>query len=153
MMSADTNGNVPYSNETPKDERIAVLKNDTRQGQPMPTQGSTYLSRAVAEAGSELGRWRHLSEQTIVGARGPQPTSYAQMAKEREQQLELDATTTGHDALRLQAERGKIPQYPQQPGNVWNVDAGNTEPAFPTDISALPDMETISGKPRAKAET
>jgi hypothetical protein len=64
------------------------------------------------------------------------------MAKEREQQLELDATTTGHDAMRLQAERGKIPQYPQQPGNVWNVDAGQESP-FPVDISVTKDMTKV----------
>ena len=76
------------------------------------------------------------------------------MAKEREQQLELDATTTGHDALRLQAERGKIPQYPQQPGNVWNVDASNVTPPLGFSVDRnLPDMETANGLPRAVADT
>jgi hypothetical protein len=115
----------------------------------MPTQGSTYLSRAVAEAGAELGRWRHLSEQTIVGARGPQPTSYHQMQREPEQQLVLDQSADGHSALALEKQRGRIPIYPAQPNNVWAADAGNVEGRYPTDISALPDMETIDGKPRA----
>ena len=38
----------------------------TSRGRP---GAQTYLSRAVADAGSELGRYRSLSEVTIVGAR------------------------------------------------------------------------------------
>ena len=61
---ASTHGNVPFHSDADVAQKLEALKNDARQGQPMPTQGSTYLSRAVADAGAELGRWRHLSETT-----------------------------------------------------------------------------------------
>jgi hypothetical protein len=141
-----TNPNTPFTNEASKDERLAVLKNDMAQHQPRPSGGQTYLSRAVAEAGAELGRWRHLSEQHIVGSRSPQPTSYAQMAKEREQQLALDASQDGHAALALQAERGRcIPTYPAQPaGSPWAKPDSNIEPAFPVDISVTKDVSKVN---------
>jgi hypothetical protein len=138
IMDTDSNGNVAYSNETPKDDRLEALKNDRSQGQPQPSQGQTYLSRAVADAGAELGRWRHLGrETTVVGARP----------------LELDTSRDGHSALALERQRGRLPIYPAQPNNVWAADAGNVEGRYPVDIGALPDMETIDGKPRAKADT
>jgi hypothetical protein len=83
----------------------------------------------------------------------PQPTTYAAMAREPEQLAALDQSATGHDALRLQAQRGRNPIYPAQPNNVWAADAGNIERPFPIDVSAVADMETVDGKPRAKAET
>jgi hypothetical protein len=133
-----TNPNTAFHSDTSKDERLEALKNDARQGQPMPMQGQTYLSRAVADAGAELGRWRHLGrETTVVGARP----------------LELDTSQDGHSALALQAERGRLPIYPAQPNNPWAADMGNIERPFPIDVGALPDMETIDGKPRVKAET
>jgi hypothetical protein len=137
-----TNPTAPFTNESSKDDRLEALKNDRSQHQPRPTGGQTYLSRAIADAGSELGRWRHLSEQHIVGARGPQPTTYHAMQREPEQQLVLDQSADGHSALALQAERGRIPVYPAQPNNVWNVDAGQ-EPPLGIDISAVKDVSKV----------
>jgi hypothetical protein len=138
-----TNPNVPYSNESSKDDRLEALRNDVRQHQPMPTQGQTYLSRAIADAGSELGRFRHLTEVSIVGARGPQPTTYAQMAKEREQQLVLDQSADGHSALALERQRGRIPVYPVHPAHPFAVDAP-TEPPLGIDIGAVKDTSKIN---------
>ena len=154
-MSTDpsTRGNQPFHSDASKDERLEALRNDARQHQPMPTQGSTYLSRAIADAGSELGRWRHLSEQTIVGARGPQPTTYHAMQREPEQQLVLDQSADGHSALALQAERGRLPIYPAHPNNPWAADVGNVTPPLGISVNDVLDMETIDGKPRAKPET
>jgi hypothetical protein len=57
------------------------------------------------------------------------------MQKSLEQELELDATATGHDAIRLQAAKQGPPTYPWQPGNVWNdVDRG---PAPTTGVSTV----------------
>src|SRR6516165_3822476 len=90
----------PFHNTTTQAERRAVLQQDRSAG--------TYLGHARANA--ELGgRFAHLSEETtVVGA--PRP-------------LDAEGLATGHDAMRLQQERGRLPVYPQQPGNVWNVDA------------------------------
>ena len=133
-----TNPNTAFHSDTSKDERLEALKNDARQGQPMPMQGQTYLSRAVADAGAELGRWRHLGrETTVVGARP----------------LELDTSQDGHSALALERQRGRNPIYPQQPGNVWAADMGNVTPPLGISVNDVLDMETVDGKPRAKAET
>ena len=104
------------------------------------------MSRAVAEAGSELGRYRSLSEVTIVGARGPQPTSYAQMQREPEQQLVLDQRADGHSALALEKQRGRIPIYPAQPaGSPWAApDPSGEEPPFPVDISVVRDVSKVN---------
>ena len=134
-----TNPTAPFTNEASKDDRLEALRNDRAQHQPRPTGGQTYLSKAQAELGSELGgRYAHLGrETTVVGARP----------------LELDTSQDGHSALALEKQRGRIPIYPQQPNNVWAADAGNVEKPFPVDISKVADTETIDGLPRAKPDT
>jgi hypothetical protein len=63
------------------------------------------------------------------------------MTNELEQQLELDATATGYDAIRLQAAKRGPPSYPAQPGNIWNnVDRG---PAPPVEGEAMPDLNKV----------
>ena len=134
-----TDATRPYENSATQDERLAVLKNDRAPGPPIPARGQTYLSKAQQELGSELGgRYAHLGrETTVVGARP----------------LELDTSQDGHSALALEKQRGRLPIYPAQPNNPWAADAGSIERPFPIDVGALPDMETIDGKPRVKAET
>jgi hypothetical protein len=70
-----------YHNETSQAERLAALENDQAQLSSAPltastaSQGLTYLSRAVATMGNELGgRFSHLArgQQTVVGT-GPNP--------------------------------------------------------------------------------
>jgi hypothetical protein len=142
-----TNPNTAYSNEASKDDRLEALRNDRAQHQPRPTGGQTYLSRAVSEAGRELGRYAHLSEVTIVGSRSPQPTTYHAMQREPEQQLVLDQSADGHSALALQAERGRrIPIYPAQPaGSPWAApDPSGEEPPFPVDISVVKDTSKVN---------
>ena len=136
---ASTNPNTAYSNDVPRDERAEILRNDKAQHQPMPVRGQTYLSKAQQELGSELGgRYAHLGrETTVVGARP----------------LELDTSQDGHSALALEKQRGRLPIYPAQPNNPWAADAGSIERPFPIDVGAVPDMETIDGKPRVKADT
>ena len=46
-----------------------------------------------------------------------EPISYHQMQQEREQALEADGIADGHDALRLQAEKGRLPEYPALAAN------------------------------------
>ena len=123
-----TEGNQPFSNEASKDERAEVLRNDRAQHQPIPARGSTYLSKAVASVGQELGgRYAHLGrETTVVGARP----------------IELDTSQDGHAALALQAERGRLPVYPVHPAHPFAIDAG-TEPPFPVDISAVKDVTKV----------
>jgi hypothetical protein len=103
------------------------------------TQGQTYLSKAQQDLGSELGgRYAHLGRETaVVGARP----------------LELDTSQDGHAALALEREHGRNPIYPQQPGNVWAADMGNVTPPLGISVNDVLDMETVDGKPRAKAET
>jgi hypothetical protein len=76
-MSVDvsTNPSAAFANESSKDERIAVLKNDVAQQQPIPTRGSTYHSRAQSEIGQELGRFAYLTrgQQTVVGSTANPP--------------------------------------------------------------------------------
>jgi len=121
-----TEGNQPFSNEASKNERAEVLRNDRAQHQPIPARGSTYLSKAVASVGQELGgRYAHLGrETTVVGARP----------------LELD--TCGHAALALERQRGRLPVYPVHPAHPFAIDAG-TEPPFPVDISAVKDVTKV----------
>ena len=134
-----TDATRPYENSATQGERLAVLKNDRAPGPPIPARGQTYLSKAQQELGSELGgRYAHLGrETTVVGARP----------------LELDTSQDGHSAVALEKQRGRLPIYPAQPNNPWAADAGSIERPFPIDVGALPDMETIDGKPRVKAET
>ena len=123
-----TEGNQPFSNEASKNERAEVLRNDRAQHQPIPARGSTYLSKAVASVGQELGgRFAHLGrETTVVGARP----------------IELDTSQDGHAALALQAERGRLPVYPVHPAHPFVIDAG-TELPFPVDISAVKDVSKV----------
>jgi hypothetical protein len=132
-------GNQPFHSDASKGDRLEALRHDRAQGQPIPVRGQTYLSKAQQELGSELGgRYAHLGrETTVVGARP----------------LELDTSQDGHAALGSQRERGRLPIYPQQPGNVWAADAGNVEKPFPVDISKVADTETVDGLPRAKPDT
>jgi hypothetical protein len=140
-----TNPTAPFTNESNADDRVECLRNDASQHQARPAGGQTYLSKAVAEAGAELGRWRHLTEQTIVGARGPQPTSYAQMAREREQQLVLDASQDGHAALALEKQRGRIPIYPQLPSGPWAApDPSGDELPLNIDVNAVKDVSKVN---------
>ena len=134
-----TDATRPYENSATQGERLAVLKNDRAPGPPIPARGQTYLSKAQQELGSELGgRYAHLGrEMTVVGARP----------------LELDTSQDGHAALALEKQRGRLPIYPAQPNNPWAADAGSIEWPFPIDVGAVPDMETIDGKPRVKADT
>jgi hypothetical protein len=130
-MDTGTNGNTAYSNETPKDERAEVLRNDRAQHQPIPARGSTYLSKAVASVGQELGgRYAHLGrETTVVGARP----------------LDAEGLATGHDAMRLQRERMAqgLPHYPRQ-DHPFAADVGNIERPFPVNLSApLPDPNRV----------
>jgi hypothetical protein len=125
-----TEGNQPFSNEASRDERAEVLCNDRAQHQPIPVSGSTYLSKAVASVGQELGgRFAHLGrETTVVGARP----------------LELDTSQDGHSALALQRERMAqgLPHYPRQE-HPFAADVGNIEPPFPVDISVVKDVSKV----------
>jgi hypothetical protein len=134
-----TGHDQPYHSDATQGERKSALANDRAQGQPIPARGQTYLSKAQQELGSELGgRFAHLGrETTVVGARP----------------LELDTSQDGHSALALEKQRGRLPIYPQQPNNVWAADAGNVTPPLGISVNDVLDMETIDGKPRAKAET
>jgi hypothetical protein len=139
-----TNPNTPFTNEACKDERLEALRNDRAQHQPRPSGGQTYLSKAIAEAGAELGRYRSLSDVTIVGAR-TQPTTYHQMQREPEQQFVLDQSADGHSALALEKQRGRNPIYPAQPaGSPWAAPDPNVEPAFPVDIGAVKDISKVN---------
>src|SRR6516165_9022653 len=134
-MSTDpsTHGNQPFHSDADAAQKLEALRNDRSQGQPRPTGGQTYLSKAQQELGSELGgRYAHLGrETTVVGARP----------------LELDTSQDGHSALALQRERMAqgLPHYPRQE-HPFACDVGNIEPAFPINVNALPDMETVDGK-------
>jgi hypothetical protein len=71
------------------------------------------------------------------------PTTYFQMAREREQQLELDATADGHDAFRLQAKRS-VPTYPHQPASSpWASDPVPAERPTGERINAVPDLTKV----------
>jgi hypothetical protein len=66
-------GSDPYHNETSQDERREALINDRDQAQS--SQGVTYIARATATMGDELGgRFAHLArgQQQVVGT-GPSP--------------------------------------------------------------------------------
>jgi hypothetical protein len=73
------------------------------------------------------------------------PTCYHLMQREAEQQLELDAATDGHDALRLQAERLRnVPRYPSQPAtSPWASDPVGTEPPTGEAIDAVKDVSKV----------
>jgi hypothetical protein len=138
-----------YHNDSSAADRVEALRNDARQHQPMTTQGSTYLSRAIADAGSELGRYRSLSEVTIVGARGPQPTTYAQRQRDSADPSDgrshaAEGLATGHDAMRLQRERMAqgLPHYPRQE-HPFEADAGNIERPLGYSVQDLPDMTRV----------
>jgi hypothetical protein len=72
--------------------------------------------------------------------------TYFEMAKERAQELEMDALADGHAALALQAQRlaSRGPQYPAQPANSpWGADPVPPEPPLGIDISAVPDVSRV----------
>jgi hypothetical protein len=73
------------------------------------------------------------------------PTSYFQLQREREQRLELDAATDGHDAMRLQSERlRKVPRYPQQPSSSpWSGNWGPNEPPTGENINFVADVSKV----------
>jgi hypothetical protein len=55
----------PYSNAATRAEKLAVLRNDQ-------VQGTTYVARAIAERGEELGgRFAHLGREQQVVGQGP----------------------------------------------------------------------------------
>ncbi len=51
-----------FENETDQATRKAVIKHDQ--------MATTYFERAQAEIGSEMGRFKSLNKQTVVGASG-----------------------------------------------------------------------------------
>jgi hypothetical protein len=74
------------------------------------------------------------------------PTSYFQVQREREQQLEMDALVDGHSALMLQAQRlanQRGPQYPQQPNHPFAIDAP-TEPPLGISVDRVPDVSKVN---------
>jgi hypothetical protein len=73
-------------------------------------------------------------------------TTYHQLTQEREQQLEADALATGHDALRLQAQRGALPTYPRQPSNVWTGVDRDRPPPLGYDPEAVADVTKLGGR-------
>ena len=69
-MSTDTstNPNTAFINETPKDERVEIVKNDARKLPRPGEKGDCYMRRAASMIGAELGgRFQRLAEQQIVG--------------------------------------------------------------------------------------
>jgi hypothetical protein len=73
-------------------------------------------------------------------------TTYYEMQKSLEQELELDATADGHDALRLQTKRGAVPTYPKQPANVWTgIDTGSA-PRFDIGPDGRPELVPVPTK-------
>jgi hypothetical protein len=72
------------------------------------------------------------------------PTSYFQVQREREQQLEMDALVDGHSALALQAQRlaNRGPEYPRQPNHPFAIDAP-TEPPLGRAIDQVVDMTKV----------
>jgi hypothetical protein len=98
----------------------------TSRGRP---GAQTYLSRAVADAGSELGRYRSLSEVTIVGARVQPGADRGHVRPADQQAMEW-------------RERVDRPLYPQQP-HPFEADVGNIEPPFPVDISVVKDVSKV----------
>jgi hypothetical protein len=68
IMDTGTNGNTAYSNETPRDERVEIVKGDARKLPQPGEKGDTYLRRASSMIGAELGgRFQRLAEQSVVG--------------------------------------------------------------------------------------
>jgi hypothetical protein len=60
-----TDATRPYSNEASQGERREALQNDR-------AQGTTYVARAIAERGEELGgRFAHLGREQQVVGQGP----------------------------------------------------------------------------------
>jgi hypothetical protein len=72
--------------------------------------------------------------------------SYFEMAQEREQELELDATADGHSALALQAKRitSRGPKLPQQPPHSpWAADHVPPEPPLGYSINQVVDVSKV----------
>jgi hypothetical protein len=68
-MDTSTNPNTAFTNETPRDERVEIVKADARK-LPQPNEkGDCYMRRAASMIGSELGgRFQRLgAEQSVVG--------------------------------------------------------------------------------------
>ena len=78
------------------------------------------------------------------------PTSYFQVQREREQQLEMDALVDGHSALALQAQRLAKqggPQYPAQPANSpWAQGDPNPAPPLGYAIDQVADMTKVQSR-------
>jgi len=72
------------------------------------------------------------------------PTCYHLMQREAEQQSELDQTADGHDAIRLQAKRGTVPVYPEQPAtSPWSSDPVPAERPTGERINAVRDVTKV----------
>jgi hypothetical protein len=71
-------------------------------------------------------------------------TSYHQLQAERDQQIALDASADGHDAVRLQGQRRAPPTYPQQPPHSpWSGDPVPPEPPTGELIDAVRDVSKV----------